>query len=257
MFNKFSLLAFGVVLSSVASASSLYYVDDNLGTLNVVDTVTFNTTVIGATGVTGNFGDMAWDRTTSTMYFVAGRGNNSLYTLNLSTGAATLVGEHGVDDLFGLAVNGSGQLFAQTPSSGTFYSLNKTTGAATSIGTNGIYPGGLTYNSSLNEMMLLEAGAGNVYEIDESTGSTSQVSTGGFINDNDFAYDDLTDSYWALDYDGNLFSFDSNFAFTSVASGFGAIGAADFANPVPEPATLAALAVGGLALLRRKRAAKN
>lgn len=257
MSKKLTLLALGAVLSSIASASSLYYVDDTTQTLNVIDTVTFNSTLIGATGVEGTFGDMAWDRTTGTMYFVAGRSNNNLYTLDLSTGAATLVGSHGVDDLFGLAVNASGQLFAQsTDSSDNFYSLNKLTGAATLVGGDGVYTGGLTFNTALNEMILLEAGSASVFEVDESTGITSLLGGTQSINDNDIAYDATTDSYWAMDHDGNLSLFDSNFDYTIQATGFGAIGAADFANPVPEPATLAVCAAGLAALLRRKRASK-
>ena len=257
MFKKFTLLAFGVVLSSVASASSLYYVNDNDQTLHVVDTVTFNSTLIGATGVAGTFGDMAWDRTTDTMYFVAGRGNNNLYTLDLTTGAATLVGSHGVGDLFGLAVNASGQLFAQsTATSNNFFSLNKLTGAATLVGGDGVYTGGLTFNTSLNEMILLQAGTARVYEVDESTGTTSFLGGTESINDNDIAYDATTDSYWAMSHDGHLYSFDSNFARIQEATGFGEVAAADFANPVPEPATLAVCAAGLAALLRRKRATK-
>jgi hypothetical protein len=44
------------------------------------------------------------------MYWVPGRGNNNLYTINVSTGAATLVGSHGITDMFALAYDTANDL---------------------------------------------------------------------------------------------------------------------------------------------------
>jgi hypothetical protein len=257
MFRKSVFMALGLVFSGVAVASDLYYVNDNNQTLNVFNTVTLNSTMIGATGTGGNFGDMAWDRTTNTMYYIGGRGNENLFTLNLTTGAATLVGAYNVSDMFGLAVNASGQLFAQSTANGSnFYTINKVTGVATLQGAgNGVYPGGLTFNTTTGQMLLMQAGGtGDISWIDETTGAATLLASPGGLNDNDFAYDSVLNEYWALDYNGNAFRYDTSFNISNPASGLGNVAAADFANsPVPEPATMAALGLGVAALLRRRK----
>ena len=60
----------------------------------------------------------------------------SLYTINLTTGAATLIGNDG-RDLEGLAISPTGALFG-TDSGGNLFSLSATTGAATLIGSTGL-----------------------------------------------------------------------------------------------------------------------
>ncbi|MDQ2799373.1 MAG: hypothetical protein M3Y13_06995, partial [Armatimonadota bacterium] len=63
---------------------------------------------------------------------------DSLYTLNLATGTATLVGSNGLpnDSLQGLAIAPNGSIFG-TGQTGLLYSLSATTGAATLIGDTG------------------------------------------------------------------------------------------------------------------------
>src|SRR5262249_8775134 len=58
---------------------------------------------------------------------------SSLYSVDLGTATATLIGLSGFSLLEGLAISPSGQLFA-TSSVGNLYSINSLTGAATLIG---------------------------------------------------------------------------------------------------------------------------
>jgi hypothetical protein len=61
-----------------------------------------------------------------------------LYSVDLTTGTATLIGNTGINLVEGLALSPTGVLFA-TDDSGTLYTLNKTTGAiASTIGSTGL-----------------------------------------------------------------------------------------------------------------------
>jgi len=71
----------------------------------------------------------------------------NLYTVDLSTATATLVGSTG-QFLEGIALSPGGTLFA-TDDSGNLYTLNKTTGAATLVGNTGLGDvEGLAFNGS-------------------------------------------------------------------------------------------------------------
>lgn len=243
-----TLLVVGYV-ASTALAGTLYYVRDDTKELWKLDTDTLVRSLVGKTGVGGDFGDLCFDRNTNTMFFVAGRGNNNLYTIDTNTGAATLVGSHGVSDLFTLGVDSGGQLYGQS-TSGRVYKIDRNNGTATAIGSNNVYPGGYTWNSNTNKLIFLEAGGGAVYEVDRNNGSATLLKgSQGFINDNDIAWDWDKDKYWVLDWSGSLITFDSAFNRSNVGGGYGSVASVAY---VPEPAALALLVLGGLGLIRRR-----
>ena len=76
-------------------AATLYGIDDGTNSLVTIDRASGAVTVIGPTGVAnGNFGDLTYDSNHGVLYWVAGGfGDENLYTINPTTGAATLVGE--------------------------------------------------------------------------------------------------------------------------------------------------------------------
>lgn len=247
--NRFLALTALAALAAGASATQLWYVEDTSDTLRWVDTNTLAVTTVGSLGVDGSFGDMTYDGTNNTMYYIGGRGLNNLYSLNLSTGAATLIGSHGVNDMFALGVTASGQLFAQSTDNNV-YSINKLTGAAASIGTNSIYPGGYTYDSVGNRMILQGAGDGHIHEVNLTNGSATLLSTQAFMNDGDIAFDAAGNQYFAMDWSGNLFHYTSGFTRSTLGGGFGEVASTAV---VPEPATLTICAIGVAALIRRRR----
>lgn len=236
----------------ISSAELLYFVDDTGHDLKTVDTNTLAVNTIGSLGLGGNFADLAWNASTQTMYYSGGRGDDNLYTIDLGTGAASLVGGHGVFDMFGLSFDGAGNLFG-TNGASNFYSVNSGTGAASLIGNTSVYPGGLTYNSSTGQMILAEAGGGQMYSINTGTAASTLLASPGGLNDNGLVYSAASNTYFAMDYNGNLYQYDSAFNRTLLGGGFGAVASVELASPVPEPATMTVLGLAALAALRRKK----
>jgi hypothetical protein len=104
------------------------------------DTSTGASTVIGNLGaISGAAVGLTWDITTSTMYLLTTSPNN-LYTVNISTGAATLVAPiSGIPLIIDGAVSNGGILYAiELGGSGSFGRINKTTGVWTTVGPLGV-----------------------------------------------------------------------------------------------------------------------
>lgn len=101
---------------------------------------------------------------------------DQLYTLNLATGAATLVGSTGSGNLQALASNSSGALFGwavttTTAAVGGLMSINPATGAATAIGSSAASIQGLAFSPS----GVLYGCNTTLYTINTTTGATTAV----------------------------------------------------------------------------------
>ena len=103
------------------------FVSDELVT---VDPSTGARTIVGPLGV--HFDGMSYDPTTGTMYGV--NINGSLYTVDLSSGAATPVNITSGNLLVTLACSPSGQLYSLDVGTDELVSIDKGTGLITSIG---------------------------------------------------------------------------------------------------------------------------
>jgi hypothetical protein len=250
-----------MVMLSAASADMIYAVDDVTRALVAVDPDALVVSTLGSLGVaTGWFGDLAYEEASGTLWWAAGRSNNRLYTVNLATGAATLVGSHGIDDLFALGYDGV-TLYGQA-TSGSVYRIDKDTGAATLLGSNTVYPGGYDWNPDTGQMILLEASQGYVYSVNLADGFASPLSSVSlWTNDNDIAYDADRNVYWAADYSGYLYRYDASWNRTELLTGFPAIAALEYvpdATVIPAPSALFLAGAGlltGLVGQRSKHAA--
>ena len=208
------LIAFGVM--GRVDAGTLYTVQASTDTLYSIDTDTLSVTSIGSLGANFSFGGLAYDSNSSTLYMIGGRSNNNLYTVNQSTGLATLVGNYGINDLFGLAFDTTNNVLYGTQFSGGsgLYSLNTSNGSATTINSAmNSQIGGLAYDSSRDNLVGMEDGPGRLYSIDRSNGVQSLLVDGDFVSDSGLAYDRDKDLFWDFDYYGNLFSYDPNNAY--------------------------------------------
>ena len=238
-------------LVAVSSADLLYYVEDNSNELRTVDTSTLSSSTVGVLGTTGEFGDLAYDRRAGVMYFIGGFDDNNLYTVNLTTGAATLVGNHQIHNLFALGWDpNTGGLFA-SDTDGQTWSLDKLTAGATYLGDNNVYPGGMTYHSGLGEMLLSSAGGFSISSVNLSDGTSTLLGGSGSMNDNDIVYSTVSGDLFAMDWSGNLFSIDGSYNHTVLGGGYGKVASVE---AVPEPATMTLLGLGALVALRKRKA---
>ena len=67
-------------------------------------------------------------------------GTGALYSFNLGTGVATLIGPHGIPTgiMIDIAINCDGNMYGHDIGTDSLYSINRTTGAATLIGPHGL-----------------------------------------------------------------------------------------------------------------------
>jgi hypothetical protein len=209
------LVALWILLAVVIQApcAILYTVENYTSTLYTIDTTTLAVNSVGTLGVGFAFGDLAWNPNTQTLYMVDGRGAQSLYTVNTTTGAATLVGPHNVVDLFGLTYDtATTTLYGGSfDDPGQFYRLNTATGEATVIGSGiGLRIGALAYNPSANLILALNdcIGCASLYSVDPATGAGTLLRADLDTDNSGMTYDPILNRYWDLDYDGRLSYFD-------------------------------------------------
>ena len=213
----------GTLYGTVSNASPT-----GAGTLVSINPFTAQVTSIGTFFAAGG-GTMS-DITSigGTLYGWRSNADHSLYTINTTTGAASIVGAGSGNPGFGgggLAANAAGTMFVSPNGSfassgftqGSFYTVNTTTGALTSLG---VHSG---LSGVINAMTFDGA---TLYGINGDQGGPS-----------------LT----------NLVTINpANGAVTVVGPSINDLDAIAV-NPVPEPATMAVLGIGALALLRRRR----
>jgi hypothetical protein len=188
--------------------------------LTAIDTVTLSVTDVGPLGVGSpsglSYGGLAYDPASDQLYMIGGRDLPNLYTVDRSTGTATLVGSYGIADLFGLEYDqGGGTLYGSQGSSGTgFYRIDPATGSPTFIANLATASGrgvdGLGLDTLRNQLVGVVAGENSLYAIDRTTGATTLLLSGlglEFVNNAGLAYDRDLDRLWAIDATGKLLSY--------------------------------------------------
>jgi hypothetical protein len=138
---------------------------------------------VAITGGTSTIGDVAFDCTTGRAW-VASTGNDNLYTLDLSTGVATLVGNFGNSAIVmhGLHFDvTTGTLYGASSHNSGLYTINTTTGVATLIGSTGAGASSffnIAVNTRQDVMYGVSTGNDALFTIDRGTGAGTLV---GFL----------------------------------------------------------------------------
>jgi hypothetical protein len=242
------------------------------GTLQVMDGASTNPpTTIGPMGVQAKFGGLAYDTFNNTMYMVDGFGDDStttqssLYSVNLLTGAATLIGATGLADVTGLTYDSANNTLyaAQDAPGDPLLTLNTSTGAPAAVGSAiaaGVEVDNVAYDSTNGVLYgwVDCLGCGVLYSINTGTGvGTVLSSTGLDSNDSQIVYDPGTNLLWDLDVRGILTTIDPSTFVQSVVVGGPTINTESSGlalipggsnSSTPEPSTMVFIG-SGMALL--------
>ena len=210
------LVSLALLMAGQASGGTLFGSRHGDGEIFTIDTDSLAITDLGASGVVSNFGGMAWDPNSSTMYLLGGRNNPNLYTVDPASGVATLVGSHGLTDLLGLGYDCLNDvLYGGQFSGGTgLYTLNVTTAAATKLADLTFGLEGLAYDSLTDDLIGFLAGQGDLYSIDRTSFVISLLQDGAATNDGGLAFDQDKNLIWQADINNRLWSYDPTNSYT-------------------------------------------
>jgi hypothetical protein len=217
-FDPFSGLLYGSTANNnPATRAQLVTINPLNGLVTVIGA--FN---VGNSGTTpSTMSDLSFDPTTGRLYGVGSVGGPQLYSINLLTGQATVIGSTGLTSTSGggLAISSSGAFYG-TPTATRFGTYNSGSGAFTTIANPAKPAGGGAYAA------LAFDGSGLLYGLNSGPGTPPVTHL--------VTIDPVTG------------------AVTDIGASVNALDAIAFA-PVPEPSTLSlfALLVGGGVLSRR------
>ena len=158
------------------------YVPISNSNIWIIDHVTGEMTLVGASGSSEGLHGLAYDDTTRTMYAC---GSTNLFTIDMETGAATLVGSFGISGsvMIGIASDGYGNIYGEDLHTDSLHSIDPATGTATLVGPLGL---DLNYGQDMaidkeNGICYLSAftvHAGNegaLYTCNLTTGTTTKI----------------------------------------------------------------------------------
>jgi hypothetical protein len=209
----FGLLA-SLSVTHDASAEILYTVEDATDTLCRIDTATGAVTPVGPLGVSFEFGDLAYDVSTATMYMTDGGSatvSSKLYRVDLITGAATAIGSLGTGNASALVYDPArDELFAARSGQTGWFGVDRSTGAATWIGDPGVSVVAATYVASTGSIVALREAMGSLHVIDPATGASALLMPGSPqpMPHAGLAWGAASDRIFALDLASFLTSYD-------------------------------------------------
>jgi len=147
--------------------SQMYVIDYNLNELHSLDTATAADTTIGACSpISGQSWTGATGTADGTLYASStGNSRSYLYTVNIATGTATVVGEiTNAPVIIDIAINAAGYMYGMEISNDRLMRINPATGAGTVIGSIG-------YNADYAQGMDFEEESGVLYLAAYNTGT--------------------------------------------------------------------------------------
>lgn len=245
-----------LLATSPCSAIGYFYgVDGFTSDLVLINTIDGTSTVIGhMAGVENGLG-LAFDVTTNKMYT---RDFNSLFTVDISNASASEVGLSGTAITSLAFSNDYSVLYSFNQFNGSFYHINPANGMATLVGNTGINTP-LDMTMSATGDLWAANHAGSLYKINPSNGAATLMWS--IVDDRGLTsiqFDSLDNLYGVTAHLDMLVKINiSNGVVTNVGGPIvrGDIRGMAFLpeSYVPEPASLAMLAIGFFGLLVRSR----
>jgi hypothetical protein len=201
-------------------AHTLVAINEFTHHLERIDPDTLVVTDIGPIGVPYAFGDCMFNPSDSTVYMVDGRGEEGLYTLNLTTGAASLVGFHGVPAMEGLAFHPpTNKIFVTSIDLTDLFTISATTGAATLVGPVGNHRfQGLAWDSRRSMMVAYDGF--EVVSVNLDNAELTHLAFTDPVVDYGMTYDAVIDRFWVVDTAGQIIQLDPNQGFARTLSSF-------------------------------------
>lgn len=176
-------LTLGMSLSAFTplhAQSVLYGSEVSLDDLGSIDRSSGSWTTIGNQGIAGSITGLAYDPNNEILYGCSPN-NNSLYTLNKSTGFASLVGATGFDNINGLAYDPNNDILYCTDLNGNaLFTVNVNTGVGSLIGTitGASAVEGLAYDPASNTLFGLDDSAETIVILDTSNAVATPLPNG-------------------------------------------------------------------------------
>jgi hypothetical protein len=158
---------------------------------------------------------------------VDGTAHNTLYRINLATGAASAIGVHGIANMEALAFHPpTGKLYgASFRSPLTLYTLNTQTGAATDPRALGRAFQGMAWDSTRNVMVGLDtqpspSTPSTLFSIDVSFGTLTMLQATTRVVNYGMTYSPDIDRFWVVELSGRFAQLDPSHQFARTELGF-------------------------------------
>ncbi len=151
-----------------------------------IDHLTGDMILIGESGE--GFNGLAYDDTTSIMYACS---STHLFSIDMETGAATMIGSFGISGcvMVGVACDGFGKMYGEDLHTDSLYSIDPLTGIATLIGPFGLdlnYGQDIAFDKEsgicyLSAFSVHEGNEGALYTCNLTSGATTKIGNFGSV----------------------------------------------------------------------------
>ena len=191
--NIISTMTQAIFAGDFTDQKELYGIEDDTKSLVYIDKTTGTITSVGPllnVPATHNVSGLAWNQADQTMYassLNSSISETTLYSVDLSTGALTVIGNTGMSGGIWLAIDSSGNAYMADLIDDSLYSVDLTDASSSLIGPLGVdlnFAQDADFHPDSDVLYMggyLGSGVNNFYEIDTTTGAATALGT---VNNN-------------------------------------------------------------------------